>query len=231
MVCKMRSAMDAAVGPVTVWQVRLKSLGLCHLHHFSVWLLLLAELRAGTRRVTTLLNLLTEKTLANASKSRRCSGVGVWYGPHRHHRRNRRSTNVLFLTGSRECFLAFVFFSLSFAMSSTTVPRSRDPLCIEPSSVSLITFHISPSPDPDSLIHPRWSRLFLLLFPLCQLRSPPLVPLIYLTFIFFHWSNLLLPSTAGYSSDLFLFKNNDLILIKTRFHFEKNNPSRIAFSE
>lgn len=80
-------AVDAAVSAVAGWQVSLEGFGLGHLHHVS-GAGLLAGVRAGTGRVAALLDLLTEETLEDASKSRRCCGVGVWHAPHRHHRRN-----------------------------------------------------------------------------------------------------------------------------------------------
>lgn len=66
--------MDAAVGAVAVWQVRLERFGLGHFYHLGRWRL--ARIGAGAR-ATTLLNLLTEETLEEASKSRLCSGVRV----------------------------------------------------------------------------------------------------------------------------------------------------------
>lgn len=86
MVGQMCSAVDAAVGAVTGRQVSLEGLRLGHLHHVS-GAGLLAGVRAGTGRVAALLDLLTEETLEDASKSRRCCGVGVWHAPHRHHGR------------------------------------------------------------------------------------------------------------------------------------------------
>lgn len=86
MIGQMCPAVDAAVGAVAVWQVSLEGLRLGHLHHVS-GAGLLAGVRAGTGRVAALLDLLTEETLEDASKSRRCCGVGVWHAPHRHHRR------------------------------------------------------------------------------------------------------------------------------------------------
>lgn len=87
MIGQVRPAVDAAVGAVTGGQVSLEGLGLGHLHHVS-GAGLLAGVRAGTGRVAALLYLLTEETLEDASKSRRCCGVGVWHAPHGHHRRN-----------------------------------------------------------------------------------------------------------------------------------------------
>lgn len=95
MVGQVCPAVDAAVGAVARWQVSLEGLGLGHLHHVS-GAGLLAGVRAGTGRVAALLDLLTEKTLEDASKSRRCCGVGVWHAPHRHHRRKSN------LQGSKE---------------------------------------------------------------------------------------------------------------------------------
>lgn len=86
MVGQVCPAVDAAVGAVAGWQVSLEGLRLGHLHHVS-GAGLLAGVRAGTGRVAALLDLLTEETLEDASKSRRCCGVGVWHAPHRHHRR------------------------------------------------------------------------------------------------------------------------------------------------
>lgn len=87
MIGEMCPAVDAAVGSVTVGQVGLEGLGLCHFYHLTVVVLLTGFLWASTRRVAALLNLLTEETLEDASKSRRCCGVDVWHAPHRHHRR------------------------------------------------------------------------------------------------------------------------------------------------
>lgn len=86
MVGQVCPAVDAAVGAVAAWQVSLEGLGLGHLHHVS-GAGLLAGVRAGTGRVAALLDLLTEETLEDAGKSRRCCGVGVWHAPHRHHGR------------------------------------------------------------------------------------------------------------------------------------------------
>lgn len=86
MVGQVCPAVDAAVGAVAGWQVSLEGLRLGHLHHVS-GAGLLTGVRAGTGRVAALLDLLTEETLEDASKSRRCCGVGVWHAPHRHHRR------------------------------------------------------------------------------------------------------------------------------------------------
>lgn len=86
-------AVDAAVGAVARWQVSLEGLRLGHLHHVS-GAGLLAGVRAGTGRVAALLDLLTEETLEDASKSRRCCGVGVWHAPHRHHRRKSNLQEV-----------------------------------------------------------------------------------------------------------------------------------------
>lgn len=86
MVGQVRPAVDAAVGAVAGRQVRLEGLGLGHLYHVS-GAGLLAGVRAGTGRVAALLDLLTEETLEDAGKSRRCCGVGVWDAPHRRHRR------------------------------------------------------------------------------------------------------------------------------------------------
>lgn len=86
MIGQMCPAVDAAVGAVAARQVSLEGLGLGHLHHVS-GAGLLAGVRAGTGRVAALLDLLTEETLEDASKSRRCCGVGVWHAPHRHHGR------------------------------------------------------------------------------------------------------------------------------------------------
>lgn len=86
MIGQVRPAVDAAVGAVAGRQVSLERLRLGHLHHVS-GAGLLAGVRAGTGRVAALLDLLTEETLEDASKSRRCCGVGVWHAPHRHHRR------------------------------------------------------------------------------------------------------------------------------------------------
>lgn len=83
---QMCSAVNAAVGAVAGRQVSLEGLRLGHLHHVS-GAGLLAGVRAGTGRVAALLDLLTEETLEDASKSRRCCGVGVWHAPHRHHGR------------------------------------------------------------------------------------------------------------------------------------------------
>lgn len=82
----MCPAVDAAVGAVAARQVSLEGFRLGHLYHVS-GAGLLAGVRAGTGRVAALLDLLTEETLEDASKSRRCCGVGVWHAPHRHHRR------------------------------------------------------------------------------------------------------------------------------------------------
>lgn len=87
MIGEMCPAVDAAVGSVTVGQVSLEGFGLCHFHHLTVVVLLAGFLRAGAGRVAALLNLLTEETLEDASKSRRCCGADVWHAPHRHHRR------------------------------------------------------------------------------------------------------------------------------------------------
>ena len=86
MVGQVRPAVDAAVCAVAARQVSLERLRLGHLHHVS-GAGLLAGVRAGTGRVAALLDLLTEETLEDASKSRRCCGVGVWHAPHRHHGR------------------------------------------------------------------------------------------------------------------------------------------------
>lgn len=86
-------AVNAAVGAVAGWQVSLEGLGLGHLHHVS-GAGLLAGVRACTGRVAALLYLLTEETLEDASKSRRCCGVGVWHAPHRHHRRKSNLQGV-----------------------------------------------------------------------------------------------------------------------------------------
>lgn len=61
MICQVGSAMDTAVRSVTVWQISLESFGFCHLHHLC-WALL-AQLWAGTGRITALLCSLTEETL------------------------------------------------------------------------------------------------------------------------------------------------------------------------
>lgn len=90
---QVRPAVDAAVGAVAGGQVSLEGLGLGHLHHVS-GAGLLAGVRAGTGRVAALLDLLTEETLEDASKSRRCCGVGVWHAPHRHHRRKSNLQGV-----------------------------------------------------------------------------------------------------------------------------------------
>lgn len=87
MIGEVGPAVDAAVGSVTVGQVSLESLGLCHLYHLTVVMLLAGFFRAGAGRVAAPLNLLTEETLEDASKSRRCCGVGVWHAPHKHHGR------------------------------------------------------------------------------------------------------------------------------------------------
>lgn len=83
---QVRPAVDAAVGAVAGGQVGLEGLGLGHLHHVS-GAGLLAGVRAGTGRVAALLDLLTEETLEDAGKSRRCCGAGVWHAPHGHHGR------------------------------------------------------------------------------------------------------------------------------------------------
>lgn len=93
MVGQVCPAVDAAVGAVAGGQVSLEGLGLGHLHHVS-GAGLLAGVRAGTGRVAALLDLLTEETLEDASKSRRCCGVGVWHAPHRHHRRKSNLQGV-----------------------------------------------------------------------------------------------------------------------------------------
>lgn len=97
------SAMDAAIGAMAAGQIGLEGLGLGHLHHLPVYLLL-GRLRAGAGRAATLLNLLTEETLKDASKSRRCSGVGVWLVPHRHHRRNGHLEDTKEAQFSGGCF-------------------------------------------------------------------------------------------------------------------------------
>lgn len=87
MVGQVCPAVDAAVGAVAGGQIGLEGLGLGHLHHVS-GAGLLAGVRAGTGRVAALLDLLTEETLEDAGKSRRCCGAGVWHAPHGHHGRN-----------------------------------------------------------------------------------------------------------------------------------------------
>ncbi len=108
MVGQVRPAVDAAVGAVARRQVSLEGLRLGHLHHVS-GAGLLTGVRAGTGRVAALLDLLTEETLEDASKSRRCCGVGVWHAPHRHHRRKsnlrgKRKRDVV-----RDTFHTFYF--------------------------------------------------------------------------------------------------------------------------
>lgn len=73
------SAVDTAVGSVTVWQISLERFGFCHLHHLG-WALL-AQLRAGTGRPAALLGPLTRETAEDARKGRRRS-EGVWHCPH-----------------------------------------------------------------------------------------------------------------------------------------------------
>ncbi len=65
---EMCPAVDAAVGSVTVGQVSLEGLRLCHFYHLTVTVALLTGfLWAGARRVAALLNLLTEEALEDAS--------------------------------------------------------------------------------------------------------------------------------------------------------------------
>lgn len=93
------SAVDAAVRSVTVWQVSLEGLGLCHLHRVR-WTLL-AQLGAGTRR-TAALGSPTKQTLKHARESRRrwggvCScprGLSVKWGTHSVHGAVQRITCV-----------------------------------------------------------------------------------------------------------------------------------------
>lgn len=120
MVGQVCPAVDAAVGAVAGGQVSLEGLRLGHLYHVS-GAGLLTGVRAGTGRVAALLDLLTEETLEDASKSRRCCGVGVWHVPHRHH--GRKSN----LQGGRQRDRDVVMRgTFHFALFCST----RDPDCI-----------------------------------------------------------------------------------------------------
>lgn len=97
------SAVDAAVGAVAVGQVGLEGFRLGHLYHLTVVILLAGLVCAGAGWVAALLNLLTEETLEDASKSRRCCGVGVWHAPHKHHgRKNNLGRTTIQGVGERE---------------------------------------------------------------------------------------------------------------------------------
>lgn len=127
MIGQVRPAVDAAVGAVAGRQVSLEGLRLGHLHHVS-GAGLFAGVRAGTGRVAALLDLLTEETLEDASKSRRCCGVGVWQAPHRHHRRKSNHLDQKLsktqLGGKPACRSTREMFSFSFLFFWCTVLKN-----------------------------------------------------------------------------------------------------------
>lgn len=91
MIGQMGSAVDTAVGSVTMWQISLESFGLGHFHHVC-WALV-PQLWASTGGTMALSDSLTEETLEHTHKSRCWSGGRVVVSTHWGQRKTVRPAN------------------------------------------------------------------------------------------------------------------------------------------